>query len=158
MKASPASKSETAAILGAVAERWGCEVPRVKNLMVYQVEGSGQILVGGGLALVRAGGEYLPLLSRAEQIGRFPSVTVDMGAVRFVCKGANVMRPGVTAHDRFEAGQIVCVKEERHGKYLAAGTAAMSGDEADAAQNGEVVRTLHYVSDRIWEAASAAKI
>lgn len=158
MRSSPASKSETAAVLREVGRRWGVEVPRVKNLMVHEVEGGSQIMAGGGLALARVGGEYIPLLSQDALLPEFPSVTVDMGAVRFVCKGANVMRPGVTAHGRFEAGQIVCVKEERHGKYLAVGTAAMSAEQADAAQKGEVVRNLHYVSDRIWEAASAAKI
>ena len=158
MRSSPASKSETATILREVGGRWGVEVPRVRNLMVHEVEGGGRIMSGGGLALVHAGGEYLPLLSRRDLLDRFPSVTVDMGAVRFVCKGANVMRPGITSHDSFEKGQVVCVREERHGKHLAVGTALMSGAEADAAEKGEVVRNIHYVSDRLWEAASSLKL
>lgn len=158
MRSSPASKSETAAMLREAGERWGVELPRVRNLMVYEVEGGGRIMAGGGLAMVRAGGEYLPLLSRRDMLDRFPSVTVDMGAVRFVCKGANVMRPGITAHDGFEKGQVVCVREESHGKHLAVGTALMSGDEAGSAGKGEVVRNLHYVSDRLWEAASSLKL
>lgn len=158
MKSSPASKSETSAVLRDVEARWGFEVPRVKNLMVHEIEGAGRILAGGGLALVLAGGQYLPLLSQESLLSRFPSVTVDMGAVKFVCKGANVMRPGVTAHGAFEADQVVCVKEEKHGKHLAAGTAMMSSDDAGRAEKGEVVRNLHYVSDKIWEAASSLKI
>ena len=158
MKSSPASKSETAAVLRDVKARWGFEVPRVKNLMVHEIEGAGRILAGGGLALVLSGGQYLPLLSQEELLSRFPSITVDMGAVKFVCKGANVMRPGVTAHGTFEVGQIVCVKEEKHGKYLAVGTAMMSSDNIDRAEKGEAVRNLHYVSDKIWDAASSLKI
>lgn len=157
MKSSPASKSETAGILREVRERWGFEVPRVKNLMVHELDGA-RIMAGGGLALAHAGGQYVPLLSQEGLLGKFPSVTVDMGAVKFVCKGANVMRPGITGHGEFGAGQVVCVREERHGKYLSVGTASMPSSEARDAGRGEVVRNIHYVSDRIWEAAASLKI
>ena len=42
-----------------------------------------------------------------------------MGAVKFMCKGANVMRPGITNFTDFEKNEIVCVIEEdpiREGK------------------------------------------
>ena len=99
---------------------------------------------------------YLPFLSEDALLARFPAVTVDMGAVRFVCKGANVMRPGITAADAFEAGDIVCVREESRGRYLAVGTADLSGGEAAASGRGQAVTTLHYISDRYWEAARPA--
>ena len=99
---------------------------------------------------------YLPFLSEDKLLARFPAVTVDMGAVRFVCKGANVMRPGITSMGEFGAGDIVCVREESRGKYLAVGTAAVSGAEAAALERGQAVTTLHYISDRYWEAARPA--
>ena len=157
MKSSPASKSETSAILSEVSKMWGFEVPRVKNLMVYELDGA-RIMTGGGLAMAHSDGQYVPLLSQARLLEKFPSVTVDMGAVKFVCKGANVMRPGITECGDFGAGRVVRVREERHGKNLAVGTASMSSDEAGSSQRGEVVRNIHYVSDRIWDAASALKI
>ncbi len=157
MKSSPASKSQTGQILREVSEAWGFEVPRVKNLMVHELEGA-RIMAGGGLALAQAGGRYVPLLTQADLLSRFPSVTVDMGAVKFVCKGANVMRPGITRMGEFDAGGVVCVREERHGKHLAVGTASLSSADAEASGRGEVVKNIHYVSDRIWDAASALKI
>ena len=44
--------------------------------------------------------DYLPFLSETETLEKFPSVTVDMGAVKFMCKGANLMRPGIKSHLR----------------------------------------------------------
>lgn len=157
MKSSPASKSQTAQILREVREAWGFELPRVKNLMVHEIEGA-RIMAGGGLALAHAGGSYVPLLTQPDLLSKFPSVTVDMGAVKFVCKGANVMRPGITDMGEFAAGGVVCVLEERHGKHLAVGTASASSADAEASGRGEVVRNVHYVSDRIWDAASSLKI
>ena len=107
-------------------------------------------------AAAAAAPAYLPFLSEDALLARFPAVTVDMGAVRFVCKGANVMRPGITAADAFEAGDIVCVREESRGRYLAVGTADLPGGEAAASGRGQAVTTLHYISDRYWEAARPA--
>ncbi|HNS82854.1 MAG TPA: RNA-binding protein, partial [Methanolinea sp.] len=56
----------------------------------------------------------------------FPSrrVVVDSGAVPFVIKGADVMRPGITSiSDDVTAGMPVQVVEERHGKPIALGIA-----------------------------------
>lgn len=153
MKSNLVSKSETAAIMGELAAGWaGVELPRVKNLRVHAVDPGGEIITGGGLAILRLGSEYVPLLTQEDVLRRFPSVTVDMGAVKFMCGGANVMRPGIKEHTEFRKGGIVCVVEESRRRFLAVGKAAVSSVEADAMERGEVVRNMHYVSDRFWEA------
>ena len=183
MRSNLLSKSESAALLAEVSGSWGLDLPRTKNLAVYDLGGGASLVAGEGFKALRlgpgsapeGGGEggaaaaaaaepprpggrppYLPFLSEDALLGRFPSVTVDMGAVRFVCKGANVMRPGITAMGDFERGRIVCVREESRNKCLAVGTSSMSSAEAAAAQRGQVVATLHYISDRHWESARPA--
>ena len=181
MRSSLLSKSESASLLADVSGSWGLDLPRTRNLAVYDLGGGASLVAGTGFKALRlgpaapaagdGGGDddgaaappapalrppYLPFLSEDALLGRFPAVTVDMGAVRFVCKGANVMRPGITAMDDFGPGRIVCVREESRGKYIAVGTASVSGSEAASSERGQVVDTLHYVSDRYWESARPA--
>jgi PUA-domain protein len=84
-----------------------------------------------------------------------PKVVVDMGAIRFVCNGADVMAPGITEMDEFDAGDIVVIRDVNHGKALAIGLANKSSSEIEASKKGKVIKNLHYVGDKLWEAASA---
>ena len=81
----------------------------------------------------------------------FPSVTVDMGAVKFMCNGANVMRPGIKNHSEFLKDDIVCVIEESQHKYLAVGKSLVNSSDMKDMSKGEVIRNLHYISDKYWE-------
>ncbi|WP_435098722.1 RNA-binding protein [Halarchaeum sp. P4] len=78
-------------------------------------------------------------------------VTVDAGAVSFVSDGADVMRPGITtADDSIDAGDLVVVVEENHGKALAIGRALVDGEEMTG-DSGKVVESLHHVGDELFE-------
>jgi len=77
-------------------------------------------------------------------------VTVDAGAIEFVSGGADVMRPGITAaDDDIEAGDLVVIVEETHGKALAVGRALVDGAEMTG-DSGKVVDSLHYVGDDFY--------
>ncbi|HII76414.1 MAG TPA: DUF1947 domain-containing protein [Methanolinea sp.] len=83
----------------------------------------------------------------------FPSrrVVVDSGAVPFVIKGADVMRPGITSiSDDVTAGMPVQVVEERHGKPIALGIALFDACEMREKNTGKVIKTLYYVGDDLW--------
>ncbi len=78
-------------------------------------------------------------------------VVVDSGAVPFVAKGADVMRPGITfISPDVRAGRPVQVVEERHGKPLAVGIALLDAAEMEQMETGKVVKTIHFVGDEIW--------
>ena len=105
------------------------------------------------MVAVQIGENIVPFLgAKQEMLQRFPSVTVDMGAVRFVCNGAKVMRPGITEFGAFKKGDIVAVKDQAHGKVLAAGVALEDSEAAKAMAKGYVVENIHYISDKMWEA------
>ena len=53
---------------------------------------------------VKIGEDILPFLGDVPILEKFPYVIVDMGAIKFVCKGANIMRPGITKFSDFEKG------------------------------------------------------
>jgi len=111
-----------------------------------------EIITGNGITILKREGEYLPFLSNTEVLEKFPHVVVDMGAVKFVCNGANVMRPGIRKYTNFEKDQIICVKEESKQKFLAVGKSLVSSTEMESLAKGEVVKNLHYISDKYWEA------
>lgn len=78
-------------------------------------------------------------------------VTVDMGAVKFVCNGADVMGPGVVSCDGAIAhGDLVWVRDVNNLRPLAVGKAVASGEAMSRKQKGKVVESIHHVGDRLW--------
>ena len=151
MKSNLISKSETSKILEQIKSQWKIELPKQKNIKTHDVNEKGVIITGDGITAVKIGESILPFLDDIEVLEKFPYVKVDMGAIKFVCKGANVMRPGITEFSDFESGEIVCVIEESQNKFLAVGKAEMSSKEAQDASKGEVIKNMHYISDDFWE-------
>jgi len=96
---------------------------------------------------------FLPLLCFTEFIQIAPKITVDMGAIPFVCKGANVMAPGIRhVENEFSKGDLLIVIDEKHGKTLALGESMFNSTEFRNTKSGPVIKTLHYVSDKYWNA------
>jgi PUA domain protein len=151
LKSNLISKSETSALLKTVSERWEIECPKLKNLKVHQIADEAQIITGKGIKILKINDNYLPFLSETDTLEKFPNVMVDMGAVKFMCKGANVMRPGIKKFTEFEKDKIVCIIEESKHKFLAVGVAMVSSSELENMEKGEVVKNLHYISDKFWE-------
>lgn len=151
MKSNLISKSETASLLKIVSERWEMEFPKIKNLKVHQITNDAQIITGQGIKILKIADDYLPFLSETEILEKFPNVTVDMGAVKFMCKGANLMRPGIKKFTEFEKDKLVCIIEESQHKFLAVGKAMVSSSELEEMEKGEVIKNMHYISDNFWE-------
>jgi len=101
---------------------------------------------------VRDGDALYPFLG-GSHVDRLPRVVVDMGAIPYVCNGADVMAPGITDMDSFEVGDLVVVRDVTHGKALAIGKALKSSSDIEASRKGKVIENLHYVGDSLWKAA-----
>jgi len=157
LKSNLISKSETSKILEQIKSQWKIELPKQKNIKTHDVNEKGIIITGNEITAVKIGDNILPFLDDITILEKFPYVTVDMGAVKFVCKGANVMRPGITKFSDFESGEIVCVIEESQNKFLAVGKAEISSKEAEDAKKGEVIKNMHYISDDFWESKKEIK-
>lgn len=104
-----------------------------------------------------------PLLFSVDETTVFPTVrgalrlkpktkriVVDMGAVKFVAKGADIMSPGIVDVDTgIRRGDLVVICDEVHGKALAIGRALVNADGM-MGNRGKAVKSIHYVGDRIW--------
>jgi PUA-domain protein len=109
-------------------------------------------LIGGRPILFKGAKGILPTLLFAEFTAKAPKIVVDMGAVPYVCKGATVMAPGIVrVEGEFAAGDLVLVADMKHGKALAVGESLLDSAAARQAKKGPVVRTLHFVGDKVWE-------
>lgn len=79
-------------------------------------------------------------------------VTVDMGAVGFVCNGADVMGPGIVDADQgIEEGDLVWIRDENNLKPLAIGKALVPGIEMLAKGKGKMIQSITYVGDKLWK-------
>ena len=145
------SKSETNHILEMVSKQWNQELPKIKNLKVYFIDQNSQLIVGSGITILKIDDQNLPFLNQTQVLEKFPNVMVDMGAVKFMCNGANVMRPGIKKYTKFSKDDVVCIVEESKHKFLAVGKALTDSLELENISKGEVVKNLHYVSDKYWE-------
>lgn len=96
--------------------------------------------------------KWVPTIRTLLQHDLLKEVVVDMGAVKFVVNGADIMRPGVVScNDQIKVGDVVVIKDENNNKPLAIGTALFSGPELMQQSKGKVVASMHYVGDKIWD-------
>jgi PUA-domain protein len=142
-------------ILNEVAERLKVNVDALfgskAKVEVVKVE-LGQIyLIGGNPLFFKVGARVLPTLLFQDFAALAPKVVVDMGAVPYVCKGADVMAPGIVrVEGEFGKGELVLVVDEKHGKSLALGESLYDSETARSTKQGAVVKNFHFVSDKIW--------
>lgn len=79
-------------------------------------------------------------------------VTVDMGAVRFVTNGADVMAPGIVEADpALQPGDWCWVRDERNRQPLAVGKALVAAS-AMVRGKGKAVKSVHHLGDKLWSA------
>jgi PUA domain protein len=138
-----------------VSENLGTDIGQLvgskTRVEVNETETAEVFIFGGRPLLAKSNGVLFPTLSFEELFAVIPKIVVDMGAVPYVCKGADVMAPGVRAiKGEFEENGPLLVVDERHGKPLAVGVALFSSEDMKARNSGKIVKNLHYVGDKLW--------
>ncbi len=107
---------------------------------------------GSILGMVHEGRAFLTVRGALRYRPESRQVTVDMGAVPFVTKGADVMSPGVVDADpSITAGDLVFIRDEKNMVPLAVGESLMSGEGMVGSDSGKAVRNVHHVGDRLWK-------
>lgn len=115
-------------------------------------DGSRILLLDGEIIFFEHEGRMFPALrALLDGLIDVPKITVDMGAVRFVVNGADIMRPGITMiDDRIKENGIVVIVDENHGKPLAVGVSKMAAHDLRAASGGKVIKSIHHINDDLW--------
>ncbi len=77
-------------------------------------------------------------------------VVIDMGALKFLINGADIMAPGIVEYDKtIKENDVVFVVDEKHNKLICVGIALV--DFENLPSKGKVIKNIHYVGDKIWE-------
>lgn len=148
----PLKAKEAKQLLEQANQTLKLSVDKDSTVEVIESEIGDVYLVGGKPILFKSANRVLPTLLFSEFAEKAPKAVVDMGAVPYVCKGATVMAPGIVRYEGdFAAGDLVLVVDMKHGKALAVGEAVMDSAAARGTKKGPVVKTLHFVSDKIWD-------
>jgi len=145
---------ESKKVLAWIQEEWGVADVGELDLESCTLDGKrSYILTGKIIGMEEEGGFMLTLKGILELRPARKWVTVDMGAVRFLANGADVMAPGIMDADpSIEKDDLVWVRDERNLRPLCVGRALMPGPEMGPADSGKAIRTMHYVGDPIWNA------
>ncbi len=121
------------------------------NVEVVESDVGEIYLIDAKPILYKSGDTVFPTLLFSEFTSKAPKIVVDMGAIPYVCKGATVMAPGIVrVEGEFIKGDLVIVVDMKHGKALALGESLLDAETAKQTKKGPVIKTLHYVSDKIW--------
>jgi len=132
-------------LLQGLPKKFNVEVGEAEEgFKVYLVDGKPLLLVDGD-------GRVMPPLTASESLAMLPRVVVDRGAIPHICNGADVMRPGIVqVEGEFDGKSLVVVVDVDHRKPLALGVALLSSREVRRCEKGKMVKTIHYVGDKIW--------
>lgn len=104
--------------------------------------------------LARKKGILFPTLINSA-IDDLPSALVDMGAIPYVCNGADVMAPGIMGIEGgFEKNGLLVIRDVKHRKALGIGAALYTSEEMKGLKKGKAILNLHYVGDKIWASIS----
>lgn len=121
------------------------------RIEVNETEAAEIFILNGKPLLARLDGELFPTLAFEEIFPFISRIVVDMGAVPYVCKGADVMAPGVVSiKGEFEEKDLLIIVDERHGKPLAMGVALFNSQAMKNMDHGKIVKNIHYVGDKLW--------
>jgi PUA domain protein len=121
------------------------------DIEVIETDNADIILVNGKPIMIKTSDGVYPTLKFEEYLHLTPKIIVDMGAVPNVCKGADVMAPGVKRIEgTFRSNSIVTIADEKFGKLIALGEILFGSEEAKKLTKGKVVKNLFYVGDKTW--------
>ena len=80
-----------------------------------------------------------------------PFAVVDTGAIKFVVKGADVMRPGIIEiSPDVKKDQLIVVLEENNKASIAIGTSLYDYSEMEKMVSGKVIKNFHHLTDEYW--------
>jgi PUA-domain protein len=147
-------------ILNELSERLKVEMETLLGskpiVEILEVETSKIYLVNGKPFFFKIEDRILPTLLFGDLISQAPKIVVDMGAVPYVCNGADIMAPGIVRIEgEFSEGDLVLIVDEKHDKPLALGESLYDSQTAGKIKQGALAKNLHFVSDKIWNLVKA---
>jgi PUA-domain protein len=139
-----------------VSEKLGTDIEQLlgykTRIEVDETEIAKIFIINGRPLIAQSDGTLFFTLVFEEIFSLVPKIMVDMGAVPYVCKGADIMAPGILSIEgEFGQKNLLIVVDECHRKPLAVGISLFNSEEMKNLQKGKTVKILHYVGDKLWD-------
>ncbi|EFN51192.1 hypothetical protein CHLNCDRAFT_56407 [Chlorella variabilis] len=139
-------------------------LPKKQDLVLIKLPEYVQLLVLDKTPLFFSmrDGPWFPTLRLLHQYpDMMPKLRADLGAIKFVLSGANIMAPGLTSpgatiHDEVEEGRAVAIYAEGKEHAMAVGYTKMSTAQMRELNKGIGVDNLHYLTDGLWNTPTVA--
>ncbi|MBY9005949.1 MAG: DUF1947 domain-containing protein [Candidatus Lokiarchaeota archaeon] len=129
-------------------------IPRKSRVEIIITEDGDELYaVNGQLSVWKSKENYLPVLTLLlSKTIDLKAVTVDMGAVRFVTNGADIMKPGITnINPEIKKDDIIKIIDEKNNQTLAVGKAMFNAEIMEKKDKGKVIKNLHTIQDNVWK-------
>lgn len=154
MKRQVASKRDSREFIERIqgSSQMKLDVSRSSQVEIIEPEPDVRFLViDGRYTFVESDGALIPFVGSQATLSLLPSAYVDDGAIKYIIKGADVMRPGIVRHDQWgEKDRLLAVRDEK-SRGLAVGRAVVSSDDMAGLSKGVSIKNLHHAGDRFWE-------
>ncbi|MHA2029193.1 MAG: PUA domain-containing protein [Candidatus Kariarchaeaceae archaeon] len=130
-------------------------LPRKTPLMRYTFTKTESLITTniGEVLFLEIGNNLIPSIKLARKMNLIlPKIVVDLGAIKFVTNGADIMRPGITEiSDDVLEGNLVVIVEERKHTPLAFGNALYDAVDMRDMKGGKCIKNLHWLKDKWFE-------
>lgn len=99
-------------------------------------------------------GKYIPSIHFLRELNPgLHKLVVDVGAIKFITNGADVMAPGIMFFDdNITKGAYVVIHEEKANAILGVGISLVDAEEFSKNKKGKVVKLIHHLKDKMWSA------
>ncbi|MBT3407513.1 RNA-binding protein, partial [Candidatus Woesearchaeota archaeon] len=104
--------------------------------------------VDNNILFFKYNNNFIPSLK--SDLMNLKTVTIDMPAVPFICKGADLMKPGIVELDDFEKDEFVAIIDEKNKKAISICIALFSSNDIKNMSSGKVLKNIHHIGDKIW--------
>ena len=146
------SKSEIKELQEQIKSAYNVEILDKKDLIQINTDNK-FVYVNKELSFFYVEDRIVPTLKLILKNNFLKKITVDMGAVKFMASGADVMRPGIIEiEDGINAENFIVVQDINNKKPLAIGQSLYNSEEMRSLTTGKVVKNIHHVGDEIWKA------
>lgn len=96
--------------------------------------------------------KVVPTLKLLKSHSLLKSVIIDIGAVKFIVNGADLMRPGIKEiNQEIKKGDFVSIQDENNKISIAVGIALFDAEEMSKMTSGKAIKIIHYIGDELWE-------
>ncbi len=133
-------------------EGYNLQISKKDHIELLEQEEVRVITINKDIAFFYHEDRLIPALQYLQNHSLLKKVTIDMGAVKFIVNGADVMRPGIVEMEEgITKDDAVVIIDQKNKKPLAVGIALFNTEEMRALPKGKVIKTIHYVGDGVWK-------